>query len=382
VTFWLVYRACRERGASVRTAAWLTLAALLVSFHALPPRPQLFGFTLFALTLWLVARRERHPAGLWVLPFVALAWANLHGSFFLVPLVAGIAWAEDVRLGRPGASRLALAGVASIAAAFANPFGPRVWVYVWNLSTDPVLRRTILEWRPPSLATSTGAFFAVSVLLVAIVAFRRRRELGWVRIAALALFFLVGATAVRGIIWWALAAPVLIADLFPARTTDETANEPGRPVNAAIVAVLVMLGIVFLPWFRPTFASTANSATVADGLLAHSPNAYSSRIPSLVPPGTRLFVPEIWASWFELALPDHPVMVDPRIELFLDTVWDDFDQISNGEGDWQAVVDRWDIGVLVLSTEQQDRLIAVLGDHPGWDLVHEDHDGMLLVRSQ
>lgn len=67
-TFWLLYSACRDAGAEARAAGWLTLVALIVALVALivaldglALRPQLLGMTLFALTLWIIAGRERHP---------------------------------------------------------------------------------------------------------------------------------------------------------------------------------------------------------------------------------------------------------------------------------------------------------------------------------
>ena len=37
------------------------------------------------------------PSGpLWLIPLIVLAWANIHGSFFLGPLVLGLAWLEDL----------------------------------------------------------------------------------------------------------------------------------------------------------------------------------------------------------------------------------------------------------------------------------------------
>jgi hypothetical protein len=375
----LVFLSCRARGADLRTAAWLTIASLLLAFHALPPRPQLLGFTLFALSLWLIARRERHSWGLWVIPLLTLAWTNLHGSFFLAPVLLVLAALEDVRERRPDRVRTALLSAAAcLAVTFVNPYGGQVWNYVVSLSTDPELRATILEWRPPNPTNLLGFAFVVSVLVAGWIAIRNRRELGWVRLAALALFFLIGASAVRGIIWWALATPVVLANVVRVRRLR--ADRPS-PINTAIAAALVALGVLFLPWFRPTFTGTANSVTATDGLLAHAPIAYSSRVGDLVRPGTRLFVAQIWASWFEYSLPRYPVMVDPRIELFIGEIWDDFDAISNAEPGWQDVVDRWGIEVLVLSEEQQSDLIPVVEADPGWRLVYEDADGALFVRA-
>ena len=92
VTFGLVAAVAIARGASQRTAAILALLAFAISSPALALRPQLFGIVIFAVLLLLVAGRDRHPRWLVLVPVLACAWANLHGSFVLVPLLLGYAW--------------------------------------------------------------------------------------------------------------------------------------------------------------------------------------------------------------------------------------------------------------------------------------------------
>ena len=375
-SFWLLYVACRARGAGVRPAAWLSLGGLLVAIYGFAPRPQMFGFLLFAMTLAVVSERDRRPRLQWILPLIVIVWANVHGSFVLGPVVLVLAWLED-RHRHVASSRTILVTIASIAAATVNPFGLRVWQYVVELSSNAQVRNTIEEWQPPKITSASGFVFFASVAVVAAIALRHRREIAWPRALGLAVFFLLGVTAIRGVIWWALAAPFLLADLFPGRTTRD---EP-RVVNTAIAVVLVGVGFMLLPWFRQTFASTANSGTVSDGLLSYAPNAYTTRLADAVPPGTRVFAPEIWASWFELAVPQDPVMIDPRIEIFSDAVWRDYDDISHASEGWQQVVARWDIGALALSTEQQSDLIAVIEKDPSWTTVYADGDGVLLVQA-
>lgn len=375
-SFWLLYVACRARGAGVRPAAWLSLGGLLVAIYGFAPRPQMFGFLLFAMTLAVVSERGRHPRLLWLLPPIVLVWANVHGSFVLAPVVLLLAWLED-RNRHIASSRTILVTIASIVAATVNPFGLRVWQYVVELSSNAQVRNTIDEWQPPKIASASGFVFFASVAVVAASALRHRREIAWPRALGLVLFFLLGVTAIRGVIWWALAAPYLLADLFPGRST----RDKPRVANTAIAVVLVGVGFVLLPWFRPTFASTANSGTVSDGLLSYAPNAYSTRLAEAVEPGTRVFAPEIWASWFELAVPQFPVMIDPRIEIFSDAVWRDYDDISHASGRWQQIVNRWEIGALALNAEQQSDLIGVIERDPNWKMVYRDDDGILLVRS-
>ena len=134
-----------RRGLGPRRAAWLTMAAFLVAAPALALRPQLLGMACFAIVLLLVATRRERPTRLWLMPVVVAVWANLHGSFFLGPLVLGLAWLEDLHdhVARP--HRTLLVALVSAAAACLTPFGPMVWAYAVGLSTNPSVTGRITE---------------------------------------------------------------------------------------------------------------------------------------------------------------------------------------------------------------------------------------------
>ena len=61
-------------------------------------------------------------------------------------------------------------------------------------------------------------------------------------------------------------------------------------------------------------------------------------------PGDRVLVPQRWASWFEFALPDLPVAVDSRIELFPTEVWADYLAVARGGDGWEDVLAAWEPG--------------------------------------
>ena len=119
----------RNPALAARWQAMLVLAAFLVAAPALALRPQLFAIVLFAATLLILADRRAHPRRLWLIPILALAWANLHGSFPLVLVVLGIAVLGDLL--DKGEWRISLAAtVVSALATLVNPFGLDVWGYV------------------------------------------------------------------------------------------------------------------------------------------------------------------------------------------------------------------------------------------------------------
>ncbi len=97
-------------------------------------------------------------------------------------------------------------------------------------------------------------------------------------------------------------------------------------------------------------------------------------------PGDHVWIDQVWASWLEYRLPDRPVFVDSRIELYTQAVWNDYIDVSNGRNGWQAILDRWDVDVLALSPGQSGELIERVALDPGWQRTYQDDDGSVFIR--
>jgi hypothetical protein len=375
VIFLFVYLSCRAAGADERRSAWLTLGSFLIAVGGLSLRPQLIAMVLFPASVWLVAGRRSHPGRQWVIPVLVVIWANVHGTFFLAPLLLGLAWLKDIHDRSPQARRTLLVAVVSTLATLVNPFGLRVWSYAVEISSNDVISRLITEWRPPTVRDIAGAVFFVSVLLVGVFLARRERPTPWPSLVALGVFFAIGLFASRGIFWWAFATPAILAELL----SDSPAREqkPGRVgVNLAIAGGLALLAVLFLPWGRPV-----SKIGSEDTLLTEAPPGLTAAVRRHLEPGEHMFNAQRWGSWFELATPEHPVFVDSRIEVFPESVWNDYGQVSTGVEGWQDVLDRWDIQVVVASKDQQRDLIPRISRDPGWRLLYKDADGWVFGRS-
>ncbi len=375
VLFGLVFAACRLRGADLRRAAWLTLAAFVVSAVALALRPQLFGMVLLALTLVVVAGRRRWPRAIWLVAPIVAIWANVHGSFFLGPAVIGLAWLEDVHDRQPGARRTLAAAVVAALAALVNPFGPAVWGYALGLSTNSFVTARITEWQPTSLRTVPGMLFFGSALAVVVLLARRASAVSWPTLAWLGVFFAIGAYAIRGVAWWPLGAAVAVAALV-------ARPEPAGPVrvargmqraNAAIVAVLVLACVALLPVWRPIDPDLGAPA----GVVGQAPPGVTTALRGIAGPGDRVFNPQPWGSWFEFALPGLPVAIDSRIEVFPAAVWDEYETVTAGAEGWQEVLDRWAVTIVVVPAT--DTAFAERLRVAGWRAAFEDKDGLVFV---
>jgi hypothetical protein len=369
-----VYLSCRSSGASTRLSAALTFASFGVSAGGLILRPQLLGMALFATFVWLAASREAHPRRLLcVLPLMAV-WANVHGSFVLGPVTLGLAYLEDRRRRSTRATKTLWLALASAAVACLNPFGLRVWKYALSIGTNPEITRAIVEWRPTSVRVSIGLLFFLSVAAVAAILARRGHLVSWPSLLTLGLFFFLGLFAIRGIYWWALAAPPVVAGALAAPPRGQAHDNPSS-LNTGIAAGLLALALFFLPWWR------GGGPDFQRGLLDHAPLGLTARLEQVLGPGRRMFNPQIWGSWLELALPEHRTFVDARIEVFPDTVWRDYDGVSIGRDGWQRILERWRVDVVVAHRGQQSKLIPLILRDPGWRLDYRDREGYIFVRA-
>ncbi|HUG30647.1 MAG TPA: hypothetical protein VMQ65_09080 [Candidatus Limnocylindria bacterium] len=408
---------------SARTATLIVLGSFAVAAPALALRPQLFGIALFAATMVILAQRATHPRRLWLIPVIAAAWANLHGSFPLVIVLVGLAWLDEVALlrepifaGQPrrrlparllGSTGLALIGAIAALATLANPFGIDVWQYISNLARNPEITNQVSEWRPPSPLDPSGAVFYLSLAVVlGVLVFRLRNDRRrpparfFAPIVTVLVFGILGVITGRGLAWWALAAPVAMVALQPglrladvsvpgvptlrARTAREASAIEGRrsPLSALVIALLGVVAVMLLPVWRPL-----GQAGVPAGVLSHAPQGIAAELRRLDATGVvkrtnpRVWNPQSWGSWLEWAVPNMHVAVDSRIELFPPELWADSNQLASGAGESLAILDRRAVDVVVLTVEQEGRLGPMLEGAHDWSRIYADGEGTIWMRA-
>lgn len=409
---------------SARTATLIVLLAFVVAAPALALRPQLLATVLFAATLVILVQRAEHPRRLWLIPIFAAAWANVHGTFPLVVVLVGLAWLDEVTLlreptpaGHPqqrlpqrllGSTGLAIIGAVAAVATVLTPYGIDAWRYIQNVARNPAVTSQISEWRPPSPLDPAGAVFYLSLgIVLGVLAFRLRSDRGRPParfIAPIVSIVLFGALAVltgRGLIWWALAAPVALVSLQPglrladirgaglprlrARTAREASAAEGRrsPLNAVIPTLLIVFGLALLPLWRPVGAAGVPLLTLSfapQGLAAGLEEALRSRLSGGAEPRARTWVPQTWASWFEFATPEVTIPVDSRIDLYTAEHWAEAELVAIGGRGATDVLDRYQVQAVVVPADQA-ALSDALQASARWRSVYEDDEGSIWVRT-
>ncbi len=380
LAFGLVYLACRATDASQVVAALVTLGSFVVAATNLALRSQTFAVVFFAAVIAILAWRRKHPLLLWLIPLIMIAWGNTHGSFFIGWAAIGLAALEDLVARSHLAAVTVSVGILSVLVTLIHPWGLEMWAYVIELSTNPLIASLITEWQAATLQTPTGIFFFASVAAVVGLLLVRGRVISWLQIAWLAALALLGLMAVRNVIWWAIGAAPIVAILSSGlevrgRRLGDTAFDRPRGIGyTAIAAVALLLGLVALPVWKPSDPLYGSADVVRD-----APRGATEVLLADATQDDRLFAEQKWGSWFEMAVPGVPVMVDTRIELFDSGVWGDYLHVVGGRADWADILDRRGVTLVAVSAADE-QLVPFIDVHPGWELLHRDEESVLYRR--
>ena len=351
----------------------------------LSPRPQTLAYPFFAVFLLAVVRSEwrKDTRLLWVLPPLAVLWANIHGSFFTGWALLGCAAAGQVITTRHlhSAGPYVIALVACVVASAITPYGPGSLTYLATMSGNQIVRDYVTEWAPTSLSLREGPLFFSSLVLLAGLMLKSRIRLTPFEILLLLVFGYLAWSSVRAVVWWGLAIAPTLARLLGSVLPNRVGNGRNVPaLNVLIVLMIAAITVVSLPMFK---ASVPILPADKRGLFTpDTPVAVGDYLQTHDPPNSgRMLNAQEWGGYLEWAAwPRHQVFLDGRIELHPDQVWLDYIELIFPSARWRELVDKYDVGYFVLDKVDQADLIRDLRVDPMWHLDYEDGQAVVFSR--
>lgn len=375
-----------SRGHPGLRAFAVALAAITGSLYQ-AARPYMVTTVLTAFFLWVLETWYRGQAQdrrlWWLLPGMAL-WTNTHAGFLSGFLLWGVytlsagyeAWRRPSAWKRTRFRRLLLLGLGLLAAAMLNPKGPARLLY--PLATLGLRRLTwIAEWQSPDFTRPvTWPFLAWWFLLLGLLAAHGRRMhlrhlLLWLGFGALAF------RAVRNVALFALIAPVCWTPYahYAWRTwrkgrRAESKVPPVRNrlnrmlVAAAWLAVALRLLYVSLPGYVRTYIAQTYPTGAVAYLRAFRPQG-------------RLFNSYNWGAFLLWSLPEYPVFIDGRTDLYGDAFLEAWAQVAQAEPGWEQQLARWQVNIVLMEPRWPITRVLPLA---GWQEVYRDDHSVLFLR--
>jgi len=400
VPMYLVYSAIGAGGLNMWTAAMITLAfgfvwktmqggAFLRAFSLImaatvsgvywAARPYLVTFLLAAIFLWILEyfrlqTDEKSTRRLWWLPILMVVWANSHGGFAVGFLLWGVYLAGEIvrwvwvwivvrspsnparyRDARQKALRLSFIGMLMVVAVCLNPSGPGMLLYPFKTVGISSLQNFIQEWQSPNFHDLNVQPFAWLLLILLGVIGASRRRLALTDFLLVSGFAYMGLLAGRNVALFALVAPMVLtrhadsllqnfARILPLKLSSRA---PAKNLQATLNYVL--LGLLFLAVLAKLsliFPPEINQEHFDETL----PVQAVEMIKTMRPPG-RLFNSYNFGGYLVWALPEYPVFIDGRTDLYNDELIDQWLQVMKADDDWQAILNKWDVRLVLVEPD-------------------------------
>lgn len=306
--------------------SWLlTLLGTLAFAYSLYPRPVFFSMALFALLLCMILRAQRSGLikTLYWLPLLFLVWANIHiqfiyglatlGLFIVVEIGLRLASRLHLRMTSVQPASLPLPQLFGIlAACFAasciGPYSYRLFMVVITYSRASQTYSVIQELQAPSFTSFTYYIF-LFVILAAFYAIGWRAKLDVFRLLLLLVATVCAFRTVRDAWFAVIPAALFLAD-FPPKEEDREARVGASGFLGFAVAMVVL---ALLLGSNMGFTGRGIDYFVSQ----EYPVDASNFVRRTHPPGP-LYNNFNWGGFLTWYLPDYPVVVDGRNDLYGD----------------------------------------------------------------
>lgn len=386
LTFWFVWRT--SPGGVLLKAFVIVLAATTSAIYW-AARPYLITFLLAAVFYWLL---EGYRAGtrkrLWWLPILMILWVNSHGAYlvgFLLwgPYLAGEGWSwlvakrngEDPGEAEARARHLLVVGALMAAAMLVNPQGIELLALPFSTVARGAEQRFIAEWQSPDFHLINHQPFAWMLVLTIGLLGASNRRITLTEFLLLGGFGFLGLLAARNVALFAVVAPAVITrhaeGLIPAwldhlglslAVDFERTPSPAQGRLNLLLAAFVLLAAVVKA--GSVFSPEANWSEFEETLPVRAVEFVRQ-----VQPEGRMFNAYNYGGYLVWALPENPVFIDGRADVYGDEIINEWLGITYGEPGWQAKLDSWGVGFVLVEPSAP---LADLLAYEGWELLYED----------
>jgi hypothetical protein len=388
VTFYLLFR--RMAGNKFVNAFIIVLAALTAA-PIWSPRPQIFSFLILVLLDgWLDQIQKGNQRPLWILMPIFAIWANIHGGWIwgfllLAAYIVGTALNNLSSENRFASStwkfplRLIFWTLAAGLAIGLNPNGISIWRLPFY--TAEVSMR-IQEWASPNFHQMEFQPLLWMLFLLIVTAVLAKPKTEWSSLLKVIGFAYLTFVSARNIAVFAIIAAPTLAEwtnsAVEAIRTDLSIHIKNEPAPLFSERITAILNIVLSAMIALTALGRA--------YLVSAPAEVNQYVPvgavewlEVNPTGGHLFNSYNWGGYLTWALPQSPVFIDGRADLYGNELINDWWSVVNGTPQGFTILDQWNVRTILLEPGWP---IVQLLPAAGWREVYHDKLAVIFVRGK
>jgi hypothetical protein len=399
LTFHIIYR---RLSGNPFVKSLIVILAVLTAAPIWGPRPQIISFFFIALldaSLSPPIFREASPKGaenggrwrrvkprpLWILVPLFAIWANLHGGWIwgflllaaqifgmILELILEPSHEIKISIWREARNLFGWSLLAALAVGL-NPNG----LAIWKLPFQQVnVSLQIQEWLSPDFHRLDFHPMLWMIFLLILTAPFSGKPLNWPQLIKVIGFAYLTFVAQRNIAIFAIVAFPLLSDwtnsaLQTMEMKDRLPRTPGlNPrltviLNAMILISLTagMIGNSFLI-SQPARVDGNYPVKAIDWIKANHPNG-------------NLFNTYNWGGYILWNLPEYPVFIDGRADLYGSELIGQWHDVVQGRENALQILDDWKVNIVLL--EPGWPIIRIL-ELDGWKIAYRDEKSVVFLR--
>ncbi len=370
----LIYLTLRHRGVSPLMSATGSMAALVNLLVYADVRPGMTGVLCAALMLYLLERHETDGRLLWLVALlpVEAVWANAHGSYVSGIVLFGAFGVAQLWTRRSWQSlrRWASAGAALCLVTLLNPLGIGLIGFTLDASRLTFNREVVEAWQAPDFhQPGMIPFLASLTILVGLLAVAPRARLSTRHGLLAAVLVLATLESRQFLPLFAVAIVPFVAQLAE-MALDRTLEFRSDAVQlVAFSVVLVVLA--------PVPARVLSADSYAQSINRLFPTRAVEFIKQRHMSGT-MWNEFNWGGYLVSALPDIPVLVDSRTEMYGDAFLYEYYDVMGGRQDPAPMMNRYGISMALIRSTSV--LARELSEDQSWREVYQDDLAAVFTR--
>ena len=378
--FWMTSRV----SASFWRACLLATACCAAFLFNVLPRPVFFSMTLFALTLTLLleARRTGNSRLLYWLPPLFVLWANVHIQFVYGLVAVGLfvtisilqtwaaakAWVRDLLVPTPLPARtLFVVLAACVLATCIGPYSYHLYFVVFSYAASSFPFTYIHEFQALGFRNYTD-FVQLLLTGFAFFVLGRRKQLDAFLLALLIVASVVGYRTQRDSWFACIPATACIAAWFDGTRRENRVTMTQRAGFAVALTLLILL------YARTMDVNNQNLRFAIAGVYPVQAINYLREHPQKGP----LYNTYDWGDFITWYMPEYPVAIDGRTDLYGDEIDMRFYRTENGDASYND--DPYLRQANVFLIPKQKPLSRLLASDSQFNLIYEDALAMVFVR--
>lgn len=354
------------------------------------PRPQMATYLFSTIVIWLLFRYKWFDEDRlwWFIPMMWI-WGNMHAGFFVGLLLWGgtitgeilnlVSKAKVRTIGWEGVRKLIWIGALGSLVLLINPNGLDLLLVPIETFGLQVLRDYIQEWQPPNLTNPQILPFTFLFILTPASMLASRRRLDFTELILLSGTAYLALTASRNIaLFVVVAAPIVARHLNDFLERREWVIRPVqrptprmRRLNVLLIVLVAFgVGVNLLRVMSPTNIHETHAGffpVVAVTVLSQNPQEGN------------IFNSYNWGGYLMFHLPDLPVFIDGRTDLYRDFV-DTYADVALGLVDFEPLFSEY--GITHVLIETGSGLEIRLSQADDWSVLYSDNIATIFAQEE